>query len=182
MSKIRVIEHDKIYLTPGERYVGYNGSGNDILVLESNKGRIAIIVCYTSEFANISEKLDEIKPDIIVVPSYTDDMYGLNRIHTSMKMLSIQNYAYGVVVGMVSGKDKNDLEGADGVAQLMFTSPQQKDFPIGNIAKGKFNHEDMVIESLDINKLYFGRNRYTAYPNEDANLANKKLGFRTISI
>ena len=177
-----VIEHDKIYLTPGERYVGYDGSGNDILVLESSKGRIAIIVCYTSEFANISEKLYEIKPDIILVPSYTDDIYGLNRIHTSMKMLSIQNYAYGVVTGMVSNKNKDDLEGADGVAQLMFTSPQQKDFPIGSIAKGKFNYEDMVIKSLDITKLDFSRNRYTAYPNKDAELANKKIGFITVTI
>ncbi|RUS69668.1 hypothetical protein EGW08_022573, partial [Elysia chlorotica] len=64
----QVIEQDKIYLTPGERKVGYDGSGNNILVLDTPKGRIAVLVCYTSEFADISLELSKIQPDIILVP------------------------------------------------------------------------------------------------------------------
>ncbi|TDT73340.1 putative amidohydrolase [Allofrancisella inopinata] len=176
-----VIEQDKIYLTPSERKVGYTGSGNDILVLNTKFGRVAILICYTSEFANISLALSQIEPDIIIVPSYTDDIYGLNRIQTAIKMLSIQNYSYGVAVGMVSNLDKNNLENADGVAQILFTSPQQKEFPTGEIAKGKFNYEQMLIEDFDISKLHLARENYTAYPNKDAKDMQKNLSIKSFN-
>lgn len=178
----KVIEQDKIYLTPGERKVGYDGSGHNILVLDTSKGRVAILVCYTSEFADISQELSKIQPDVILVPSYTDDIYGMNRVHTAIRMLSIQNYSYGAVVGMVSNRDINNLEGADGVAQMLFTNPQQVEFPIGYMAKGKFNHEDMLIQSFDIDKLHKARLKYTAYPNKDTVLANKNIGQTIIKV
>lgn len=126
----QIIENDKIYLTPEERNVGYTKYGKNILVLNYKGAKIVILVCYTSEFPNISLELSKIKPDIIIVPSYTNDLYGLNRVHTALKMLSIQNFAYGVVVGMASGSDKDHTQGIDGVSQILFTSPQNKAFPL----------------------------------------------------
>ncbi|MFC4891737.1 nitrilase-related carbon-nitrogen hydrolase [Pseudofrancisella aestuarii] len=175
-----VIEHDKIYLTPGEVKVGYDGSGNDILVINTKYGRIAILICYTSEFANISYALGQVEPDLIIVPSYTDNIYGLNRVHAAIRMLTIQNYAYGLVVGMVSNRDKNNLEGADGVAQMLFLTPQQKDFPVGEMAKGKFNQEQMLIETFDIDKLHSTREEFEAYPNKDALDTQKTISVKTI--
>ena len=48
----------------------------------------------------------------------------VNRVHTAVKMLSIQNFAYRVVCGsMASGFDKQNTQGVDGVSQILFTSP-----------------------------------------------------------
>ena len=124
------------------------------MILNYNGIKIAILVCYTSEFAHVSLKLAEINPDLIIVPSCTDDIYGLSRIQTAAKMLSIQNFAYAVIVGMVSNKDINNLKNADGVSQALFTSPQQKGFTLDHLVRAKFNKEDMISYSFDISKLH----------------------------
>ncbi|QIW10126.1 nitrilase-related carbon-nitrogen hydrolase [Francisella sp. LA112445] len=175
-----IVENDKIYLTPEERNVGYTKFGKDILVLNYKGTKIAILICYTSEFPNISQKLSKINPDIIIVPSYTNDLYGLNRVHTAVKMLSIQNFAYGVVVGMASGLDKDHTQGVDGVSQILFTSPQNKAFPLNYLAKGNFNKEDVVIEKLNISKLHKARVGYDAFPNKDIKY-NTNLSYKSIS-
>nr|WP_231865168.1 nitrilase-related carbon-nitrogen hydrolase [Francisella hispaniensis] len=177
----QLIENNKIYLTPEERNVGYTKFGKDILLLNYNGVKIAILICYTSEFPNISLELAKIKPDIIIVPSYTNDLYGLNRVHTAMKMLSIQNFAYGVVVGMASGFDKQNTQGIDGVSQILFTSPQNKAFVLNHLSKGNFNKEDVVVEKLDITKLHQARKNYDAFPNEDLKYS-QNLAIKSINI
>ncbi|MEY8701938.1 nitrilase-related carbon-nitrogen hydrolase [Francisella philomiragia] len=177
----QVIENDKIYLTPEERNVGYNKFGKNILVLDYKGTKIAIVICYTSEFPNVSERLSKVNPDIIIAPSYTNDLYGLNRVHTAMKMLSIQNFAYGMVVGMASGLDKQNTQGVDGVSQIIFTSPQNKAFKINHLNMGNFNKEDVVVEKLDITKLHQARKNYDAFPNADIKY-NPTLSTKLVSI
>ncbi|MED7818874.1 MULTISPECIES: nitrilase-related carbon-nitrogen hydrolase [unclassified Francisella] len=176
----QIIENDKVYLTPEERNVGYTKFGKDILVLNYKGVKIAILICYTSEFPNISQELSKIKPDIIIVPSYTNDLYGLNRVHTAVKMLSIQNFAYGMVVGMASGFDRQHTQGVDGVSQILFTSPQNKAFALNYLKKGNFNKEDIVIEKLDISKLHAAHKNYDAFPNEDIKY-NNNLNIKNIT-
>ena len=173
LPRSEVIEHDKIYLNPSEKKVGYLGEGNKVLILNYNGIKIAILVCYTSEFANVSLKLAEINPDLIIVPSYTDDIYGLSRIQTAAKMLSIQNFAYAVIVGMVSNKDINNLQNADGMSQALFTSPQQKGFALDHLVRATFNKEDMISYSFDISKLHNAKNNASSFPN--SNQITKKL-------
>lgn len=176
----QIIENDKVYLTPEERNVGYTKFGKDILVLNYKGVKIAILICYTSEFPNISQELSKIKPDIIIVPSYTNDLYGLSRVHTAVKMLSIQNFAYGMVVGMASGLDRQHTQGVDGVSQILFTSPQNKAFALNYLKKGNFNKEDIVIEKLDISKLHAAHKNYDAFPNEDIKY-NNNLNIKNIT-
>ncbi|MBK2266550.1 nitrilase-related carbon-nitrogen hydrolase [Francisella philomiragia] len=177
----QVIENDKIYLTPEERNVGYNKFGKNILVLDYKGTKIAVVICYTSEFPNVSEQLSKVKPDIIIAPSYTNDLYGLNRVHTAMKMLSIQNFAYGMVVGMASGLDKQNTQGVDGVSQIIFTSPQNKAFKLNHLNMGNFNKEDVVVEKLDITKLHQARKNYDAFPNADIKY-NPTISTKLVSI
>lgn len=168
-----VIEHDKVYLTPEELSVGYSTEGDNILVLNTDKGKVAVVVCYTSEFANISLELAKIKPDLIIVPSYTNGIYGLSRVQTAIKTLSIQNFAYGLVVGMVSNRGVNDLEGADGVSQALFVSPQQKAFPVDHLKRAKFNHEEMISYDFNIEKLHDEKQVNDVFPNDGLNIYKK---------
>lgn len=57
----QIIENDKIYLIPEERSIGYNKFGKNILVLDYKGTKMAILICYTSEFPNISLELDKNK-------------------------------------------------------------------------------------------------------------------------
>ncbi|AXA34365.1 nitrilase-related carbon-nitrogen hydrolase [Francisella adeliensis] len=176
-----IIEHDKIYLTPVELAFGYNGKGDNILVLDTDKGKVVILICYTSEFANISIELAKIEPDLIIVPSYTDDIYGLSRVQSAIKILSIQNFAYGLVVGMVSNRSINDLEGADGVAQALFVSPQQKGFPLDHLKRAKFNHEEMISYDFNITKLHNEKKVNDVFPHDGLNIY-RKVSFDVKSI
>ncbi|MDE4978328.1 carbon-nitrogen hydrolase, partial [Francisella tularensis subsp. holarctica] len=79
-------------------------------------------------------ELAKIKTDIIIGPSYTNDLYGLNIVHNAVKMLSIHNFAYGVIVGMASGFDKQNTFGIDGVSKILFTSLQNKAFALNHLS------------------------------------------------
>lgn len=163
----KVIQEEKTYLTPEEKNFGYTSSNGNIVVLKYKGISIAVIICYTSEFPDVSQKLSTVNPDIILIPSYTNDLYGLERVQTAAKMLSIQNFAYGMVVGMASGLDKKDSYKREGVAQTLFTSPQQKEFPLDYLKKGVFNKEQVLVQELDISKLHNARKNYDAFPNKE---------------
>lgn len=172
----KIIEDNKTYLTPEEKNFDYVSSSRSLVSLKYKGINIAIIICYTSEFPDVSQALSTINPDIILIPSYTNDLYGLDRVQTAAKMLSIQNFAYGVVVGMASGLNKKDSSKMEGVAQATFTSPQQKEFPLNYLSKGAFNKEQVLVQELNISKLHKARKNYSAYPNKDIN--SEKIGIK----
>ena len=126
-------------------------------------------------------KLAKINPDLIIIPSYTDDIHGLNRITTSAKMLSIQNFAYVAMVGMVSNKNIDNLKDVYAVSQALFTSPQQKEFPLDHLVKAKFNQEDMISYSFDVSKLHSQKNNAAAFPNNNPNI-NKGIEIKALKI
>ncbi len=69
-------------------------------------------------------------------------------------MLAIQNFAYVAMVGMVSNKNIDNLKDADGVSQALFTSPQQKGFPLDYLIKAKLNYENIISYKFNISKLH----------------------------
>ena len=78
------------------------------------------------------------------------------------------------------GLDKDHTQGVDGVSQILFTSPQNKAFPLNYLTKGNFNKEDVIVEKLDISKLHKARIGYDAFPNEDIKY-NSNLSFKSVN-
>ncbi len=177
----KVIYHDKIYLTPWEVEIGYDGSGNEITVFNTKWGKVALVICYSSEFPDVSLTFAEISPNIVLVPSYTDDLYGLSRVTTAAKMRSIENFSYTVLTGMVSNLSRENL-GEHEVAQAIFATPQEQGFPLYQLKLGKFNQEDIVTQTLDIEKLETLKEKNHAFPNKDSIHLHKNISIKTYDL
>jgi predicted amidohydrolase/ribosomal protein S18 acetylase RimI-like enzyme len=91
----------KIHPTPDEQtYWGMRG-GDDLRVIETDAGRIGILICYDVEFPELSRLLAEEGLQILFVPFQTDTQNGFNRVRICARARAIENECYVVIAGSV---------------------------------------------------------------------------------
>src|SRR5690606_26365728 len=71
---------DKLFLTPWEGKQGWS-NGKKLHFIDVNGVKAVILICHDSEFPLISQAISKATPELIIVPSMTDDLYGYNRVH-----------------------------------------------------------------------------------------------------
>lgn len=91
----------KIHVTPSEeRWWGVTG-GDTIEVFETDKGPIAIAICYDSEFPELVRVAAARGADILFVPYNTNDRYGHMRVRISCQARCVENHLYAVTAGCI---------------------------------------------------------------------------------
>ncbi|GEM_PF-5866314 len=159
----KVSYQDKVKPTPWEVRHGFRG-GKGISSFKSKDFSFAIMICHDSEFPNLSASLIRNKPEVIFVPSQTDDKYGLNRVKYSSSARSIEHMAYVLMTG-TSGDPKAVWHSY--VGQNFFFPPQNKYFSEG-YQNGSLNKESLSLYSLDIETLRKAREDLKqVYPARD---------------
>ncbi len=96
-----VILQDKLFLTPWERQQGWS-DGEVLKVIEYKGIRLVILTCHDAEFPLISERIAKVRPELILVPSMTDDQTGHARVLRTSMARAIEHMSYVVVVGTTS--------------------------------------------------------------------------------
>ncbi len=155
------IFQDKLFPTPDEvkwKWVG----GKNLNVIDTAYGRIAILICYDSEFPHISHQLGKLGPELILIPSMTGEK-GLTRVRWAAQARAVEHYAYIVVTGTVA----TDSESTSETGQSVFITPSDLEFP-GILAQGPYNTPAMTIANLDLAKLRQNRASARIYPLRDS--------------
>ena len=91
----------KIHITPHERKWWGVKSGNKINVMNTDKGKVAILICYDSEFPELARIAASKGAKIIFVPFNTDDRRGYLRVRYCSQARAIENQLYVVITGCV---------------------------------------------------------------------------------
>lgn len=91
----------KLHITPNERRWWGVEPGNAIEVFDTDKGRIAIQVCYDVEFPEISRIAVENGAQIIFVPFSTDERNAYLRVRYCAQARCIENHVYVAMAGTV---------------------------------------------------------------------------------
>ncbi len=68
-------------MTPFERDWGISG-GAPLRVFDTALGKIAVLICYDSEFPLLARALAEAGAEVILVPSCTERVSGFHRVRT----------------------------------------------------------------------------------------------------
>ena len=158
----KTIYQDKIFLTHWEKDMQWKGA-NTLNIFSTPWGKTVILICYDSEFPVISNQLAEFSPEIILVPSMTEDQYGLRRVRWSSQARAIEHHSYVVVTGTV-GKIS---ESWDNVGQAVFLTPSEKGFP-GLLKSGDLDKTQIVYAELDFAQLAKSRSKKShLYPAKD---------------
>ena len=143
-------EQRKLHVTPNEaRWWGVR-RGDRVRVFETDRGRVAIAICYDVEFPEVARIAAQKGAQILFVPFCTDNRQGYLRVRICAQARAIENQMYVVtagVTGLIPDVDNMDVN----YAQSGVFTPS--DFPFardGVAAECEPNIEAIVVADLDL--------------------------------
>ena len=154
-------EQYKIHITPAERRWWGVSPGNELNVFETDRGKVAILICYDVEFPELARAAAAKGAQILFVPFNTNDRDGYLRIRTCAQARCIENHVYAVVSGCTGNLPF--VENADvHYAQSGIFTPQDVPFARDGIAaECTPNIETLIVRDVDIEQLRRHRIRGT---------------------
>lgn len=144
---------DKIHMTRFEEEWGISPSETDLKIFETSLGKIAIQICFDIEFPWPTSLLAFAGANLILAPSCTEGLHGLNRVHIGAKARALESQLYiGVsqVIGNAPWSQAVDIN--NGIAALY--GPVDNGFPSdGILSQGVLNQPSWIIHEIDLSKL-----------------------------
>lgn len=101
----RMLHQDKLHLTPWE---GAFSPGERLLLWEFGGFRIAVIICLDIEIPELSARLRDSAVDLILCPSATETILGVERVNRCASARSVELGCY-VGVSHLTGRTACDL-------------------------------------------------------------------------
>lgn len=148
-----VERYEKIHVTPDEAKVWGMKGGEELKVFDTDCGKIGILICYDSEFPELSRILADDGMDILFVPFLTDTQNGYSRVRNCSQARAIENECYVAIAGSV-GNLPNVHNMDIQFAQSMVFTPCDFAFPTNGIkAEATPNTEMILIADVDIDLL-----------------------------
>ncbi|MCL4170562.1 UNVERIFIED_CONTAM: hypothetical protein GTU68_050749, partial [Idotea baltica] len=85
---------EKLHVTPDEAKVWGMQGGHQLKAFDTDCGKIGILICYDSEFPELSRILADEGMDILFVPFLTDTQNGYSRVRHCAQARAIENECY----------------------------------------------------------------------------------------
>lgn len=143
----------KIHVTPDEAKIWAMERGNVIKAYDTDCGKIGILICYDSEFPELSRLLADDGMEILFVPFLTDTQNGYSRVRHCSQARAIENECYVAIAGSV-GNLPNVHNMDIQYAQSMVFTPCDFSFPSNGIkAEATPNTEMILIADVDLDLL-----------------------------
>ena len=166
----------KIHITPYEtKWWGVKG-GNKIEIFDTDKGKVAILICYDIEFPELARIAVSKGANILFVPFNTDDRRAYLRVRYCAQARAVENQVYTVITGCVGNLpevDNLDIH----FSQSAILTPSDVEFSREAIAAEAIpNSETLIYQDLDLNLLERNREMGNAQTWND-----RKKGFYTLS-
>ena len=145
--------YEKLHVTPDEAKVWGMQGGNILKTFDTDCGKIGVLICYDSEFPELSRILADDGMDILFIPFLTDTQNGYSRVRHCAQARAIENECYVAIAGSVGNLPKvNNMDIQ--FAQSMVFTPCDFSFPANGIkAEATTNTEMILICDVDIDLL-----------------------------
>lgn len=145
--------YEKLHITPDEAMVWGMQGGSQLKAFDTDCGRIGILICYDSEFPELSRLLADEGMDILFIPFLTDTQNGYSRVRRCAQARAIENECYVAIAGSVGNLPKVHNMGIQFSQSVVFT-PCDFSFPVNGIkAEATPNTEMILIADVDIDLL-----------------------------
>lgn len=160
----------KIHITPNEARWWGVAPGNEVRVFDTDRGRIAVLICYDVEFPELARIAAAKGAQILFVPYNTDERNGYLRVRHCAQARAIENQCYVAIAGcagMLPFVDNADMH----YAQCGVFTPS--DFPFARdaiAAESMPNIETAVLQDVDLELLRRNRIQGTVRPFTDRRL------------
>ncbi len=150
-------EQEKIHPTPDEKYWWKIEGGDEVKVIDTDCGPIGVLICYDSEFPELTRYLVNQGIQFLFVPFLTDNRQAYCRVRFCCQARAIENQIYVATAGNVGNlpRVKNlDIQ----YAQSTIFTPCDFAFPKDGIAAEATPNVEMVtIADLRVDTLLESR-------------------------
>lgn len=142
---------DKQILTPWERdWLGMI-PGEPLRVIETQLGRLGILVCYDSEFPLLARALVDAGAEVLLVPACTDGLAGHTRVAVGARARALENQCFVVQAPTLgAGIDWCPVIDENHGAAMVYGPPDPITGETGIIAEGGFDAPGWVAAELDL--------------------------------
>ncbi|REG89815.1 carbon-nitrogen hydrolase family protein [Winogradskyella sediminis] len=145
--------YEKIHVTPDEAKVWGMQRGNQLKTFETDAGKIGVLICYDSEFPELSRLLADEGMDILFVPFLTDTQNGYSRVRLCAQARAIENECYVAIAGSVGNLPNVNNMDIQYAQSAVFT-PCDFAFPSNGIkAETTPNTEMILVADIDLGLL-----------------------------
>jgi predicted amidohydrolase/GNAT superfamily N-acetyltransferase len=143
----------KLHITPSEAYSWGMVGGDEIRIFDTDSGKIGILICYDSEFPELSRLLADEGMQILFVPFLTDTPNGFHRVKRCAQARAIENECYVAIAGSVGNLPKVSNMDIQFAQSAVFT-PCDFAFPTDGVkAEATPNTEMILICDVDLDLL-----------------------------
>ena len=142
---------DKVMMTRFEKEQWLIKGGQELKCFDTEYGKIAINICYDSEFPLLARKQAEAGCVLILVPSCTDTIAGFHRVKIGCQARALENQCYVVQASLVGDAGWSEAVDVNVGAAAIYT-PVDRGFPDnGILSVGTFNAVQWVIGEISPN-------------------------------
>lgn len=171
----------KMHVTPSERRWWGVQPGSEPRVFDTDRGKVAINICYDVEFPELARRATDLGAQILFVPYCTDERHGFMRVRICAQARAIENQIYVAIsgtTGNIPSIPNMDIQ----YGQAAIFTPS--DFPFardGVAAMSEENTEMVVIADVDLEHLRRARHYGTVTPLRDRRKDLYSVDFSDIS-
>lgn len=149
----RIDKQYKLHVTPAEARWWGVAPGDRLEVFDTDCGKIAIMVCYDSEFPELGRIAKAKGANVFFVPYNTDLRSGHMRVRTCSQARAIENNVYVVLSGMCGNLPSTDWAEIH-YARSAILTPSDISFPVDGVAaEANDNVETLLVYDLDYARL-----------------------------
>ena len=143
----------KIHITPSERESFGMSGGKEIRALDTDCGRLGLLICSDVDFPELPRLLKQQGADILFVPYMTDLQTGYQRVRFCAHARAVENECYVALTGCVGNLPRVDNMDIQYSKSAVF-SPSDFSFPsTGIMAESTPNPEMVLIADVDMDLL-----------------------------
>lgn len=160
-------QQTKLHPTPSEVENWQVSGGHELNVMNTDCGKIGVLICYDIEFPELSRRLIDQGAQLIFVPFCTDERQGYLRVRYCAQARAVENQCYVVMAGNV-GILPNVVNMDIQYAQSCILTPC--DFPFardGIAAETTPNVEAVLFADLNLDTLNQARTQGTVRNLQD---------------
>lgn len=174
----RIDRQTKIHTTPNERRWWGVQRGERLEVFDTDRGRVAILVCYDVEFPELARIAVDRGARILFVPFNTNDVRGHLRVRLCAQARAIENQVYVVTSGCVGNLPHVENADTHYAASGIFTPVDLSFAREGIAAEALPAVETVVTQDVDTELLRRARRQGTVHTWADRRLDLYELRYR----
>ena len=149
----RVVHQDKLQMTRFEAEQWGVEAGRDLAVFDTDLGRVAINICYDSEFPLFAREQVARGADLLLVPSCTDTLAGYHRVRIGCQARALENQCFVVQSPTVGECPWSEAVDHNTGAAAIYT-PVDYGFPAdGVLVQGQMNIPQWVFGEIDLTEI-----------------------------